>query len=374
MQEGISLPESFSVGHPQHDALVNALDRIFDEIRALASGLDRGTSLLSQTPGSLTAAMLALDGVIWSLRLQSSSILFQKAAEAVSELARTFDLKVDLETGYLGGAPTSLALDSSELDGLWRAALHCLRNSFAHGFELPADRVAAGKATVCKLRLGVGLDDFGFFLQIEDDGRGPSPAQCGDLGSLLSPQISTSTLESSWAGRGMGLAAAQSAAAALSGSVAIAGEPGVGFKVTVRFVPKVFRARFVRLTLPKTAVHLGSNELSAPGGCPEIAVLESEVDWVRWSQEPMDPECSRLLQFVGSSVAADHPLQVMGLSSPIEGVFRQLGKAIRQPLCFEVPERSPVELFPWFGCSFRGELLETRVLPWVRYRELMKAD
>ena len=65
-----------------------------------------------------------------------------------------------------------LELDRSILDRLSEPILHLVRNAVDHGLEMPADRLAAGKSEVGKLRIEARRQKDSILIEVSDDGRG----------------------------------------------------------------------------------------------------------------------------------------------------------------------------------------------------------
>ena len=140
------------------------------------------------------------------------------------------------------------------------ALIALVRNACDHGVECPAERRAAGKATLSILRLSVHRQGEGAIIELADDGRGVDPEQiraqgvaCGRLAPsaagldaaaidslVFSAGFSTAEAIDSISGRGLGLGLVRSELEGLGGTVSMTSIPGQG-------------ARFV-LNLPATAV------------------------------------------------------------------------------------------------------------------------
>lgn len=133
---------------------------------------------------------------------------------------------------------------------VWSEMVHVVRNAVDHGIEDPAERGAAGKPAVGRVRLATRRVGSGYRIEIEDDGRGidwpvvrERCAQQGRasetrdelLAALLSPNFSTRTQVNDTSGRGMGLAALASIVHRLGGSVDVASEQGKGSRWVLSF-------------------------------------------------------------------------------------------------------------------------------------------
>jgi len=147
-----------------------------------------------------------------------------------------------------------LELDRSILDRLSEPLLHLVRNAIDHGLETPADRLAAGKPEVGKLRVEARRQKDSIVIDVSDDGRGI------DLSSVLSraieagllhadlatdlpleevvafvfhPGLSTALSVSEVSGRGVGMDAVKATVESLGGSVQLKTEVGRGTTTTL---------------------------------------------------------------------------------------------------------------------------------------------
>lgn len=148
-----------------------------------------------------------------------------------------------------------LELDRAILDRLSEPLLHLVRNAVDHGLEKPADRIAAGKSEVGRLRIEARRLRDSIWIDVADDGRGIDLASVSrravaagliheDLASDLPPEevvrfifhpgLSTAHAVSEVSGRGVGMDAVKATVEGLGGEVLLRTERGRGTTTTLR--------------------------------------------------------------------------------------------------------------------------------------------
>jgi len=154
-------------------------------------------------------------------------------------------------------ADNGLRMPPDRLRPFWGAFAHLVRNSLDHGIEPADERVAAGKAPAGTIELRAWRVGDDACFEIADDGRGIAwdavrakaiaagiPASSHDdlQRALFSDGISTADTVSEMSGRGIGLAAVQSAVQTSGGRLQLSSEPGRGTRFIFTF-PVTTRAR-----------------------------------------------------------------------------------------------------------------------------------
>src|SRR5690606_21878092 len=156
---------------------------------------------------------------------------------------------------------------------------HMLRNSVAHGIELPDERKRAGKAEEGSVRIAIRREGSEVVLEVADDGRGLNreairrrgeerglvrpDAVLGDSdldALILEPGFSTADAVSRLAGRGVGMDVVASEVRQLGGSLDIRSTPGQGVRFTLRLPQTlaVTQAVFVKIGETTFAVPIAS--------------------------------------------------------------------------------------------------------------------
>jgi len=185
------------------------------------------------------------------LRMLPLSMVFDPAVRMVRELSRQIGKEVRCEAR--GG---ELELDRHIIDKLGDCLLHCLRNAVDHGLEDPAERRAAGKDEVGRIRLSARHAGSGLVIEISDDGRGLSrerilakaerkglidPAQGAQLTDdqvfemVFQPGFSTSEIITDLSGRGVGLDVVKRVVIDdLHGALALSSQVGQSTRFTIK--------------------------------------------------------------------------------------------------------------------------------------------
>ena len=146
------IAQSMVVQNPELKAITSAhLSRCLGQLRGITSDLQR-------------TAM--------SLRMVPIRSTFQKMSRLVRDLALQQGKEIALE---LEGEETEL--DRNIVEELSDPLVHMIRNSADHGIEMPAARTAAGKPSAGTITLRAFHQGGFIVIQIEDDGRGLSPAK-----------------------------------------------------------------------------------------------------------------------------------------------------------------------------------------------------
>jgi two-component system, chemotaxis family, sensor kinase CheA len=214
--------------------LVDELARVLGASqRALAARADRAEREIGQ-----------LRGAAERLRLVPARAIFGALERAVRDAARSLGREAELE-----GRGGEVRIDAHLLTPVRDALLHAVRNAVAHGIEAAAERAAAGKPLVGRVRVEVERRGSSLVFRCRDDGRGVdvegvraaasrkglvSETEAAALDAeqlsalLLRGGISTSRGVSAVAGRGVGLDVVRDIAARLGGTAALRSEPGRG--------------------------------------------------------------------------------------------------------------------------------------------------
>lgn len=137
----------------------------------------------------------------------------------------------------------ALRLNAEDLDGLWCAYAHAVRNAVDHGVEGPAQRLEAGKPAAGRLRLSAHMEGAWMRIALEDDGAGVNVdavrARARDLGlpctseaelcqAVFHEGLSSRAEVSETSGRGVGLSALREVVHRLGGQLGLESRPGQG--------------------------------------------------------------------------------------------------------------------------------------------------
>jgi len=144
-------------------------------------------------------------------------------------------------------------VDRTVLENMVAPLEHMLRNSLAHGVELPEQRRAVGKSDIGTITLSLRREGAELVLELGDDGAGLNfnairvkgeekglllpgqPATQDELiALLLRPGFSTASAVTQVSGRGVGMDVVNEAIRAMRGALLIQTEPGQGTRFIVR--------------------------------------------------------------------------------------------------------------------------------------------
>ena len=191
-----------------------------------------------------------MQGAIMQIRMLPVSQMFQRFPRLVRDLSRKLDKSIEL---VIEGEDTEA--DKDVIETLGDPLLHLVRNAIDHGIELPAERLASGKAETATVRLTAYQEADAVVLEIADDGRGIDPARMRAKAvekGLIDPAraaemsdteavrlillagFSTAEQVTDLSGRGVGMDVVRSAVEEAGGRVAIRSTLGEGTVVTLR--------------------------------------------------------------------------------------------------------------------------------------------
>ena len=286
-------------------------------ISRVEGDIDEFSKLAHHLQDEITAARMVPIGTLYSL-----------LSRAVRDAAKSAQKQVELD---FSGSETEL--DNNIIQQISDPLVHLVRNSVAHGIELPAGRVAAGKPGQGRVMLRAYHRGNHIYMEVEDDGRGidyarvrKSAIECGLVSSetadrlterdlremLFHPGFSTASVKTELAGRGVGLDVVRSNLNALNGEIEVQSVSGQGTKFILK----------VPLTLiisPALFVRCGSNHFALP-----LAVVE-EIRRIR--ADEIEDVGGKLLTKVRDVVTEVVRLDsYLGLPplEPVNGYFRMV--------------------------------------------------
>jgi len=202
---------------------------------------------------------------------------------------------------------TETELDRVILEGLSEPLVHMLRNAVAHGIELPAERLDAGKDARGRVVLAAEQRGGLVAVIVSDDGRGVSTellAQAAREGSLVDilarPGFSTRTEVSDLAGRGVGFDVVKAHVEGFGGSLQIESTPGSGMSVTL-LLPLTLALLDVLL------VERGTHVIGVPLASVQEAVAVTET---------LSLTGRKALELRGTSIPFDDLAELLGADAP----------------------------------------------------------
>jgi len=276
---------------------VNILSRSMAEISAdVNEVLSQMGGFIGRVEGDIdefTKLAHHLQDEITAARMVPIGTLYSRLSRAVRDAAKSTGKQVDLD---LAGSETEL--DNNIIQQISDPLVHLVRNSVAHGIELPEARREAGKPELGRVTLRAYHRGNHIYIEVEDDGRGidyervkqsaidrglVSPETAGNLTErelrdmLFHPGFSTAPMKTELAGRGVGLDVVRANLNALNGEIEIQSTPGAGTKfilkvpLTLIISPALFlRCGSANFALPLAVVEeirrLRADEIEDVGG------------------------------------------------------------------------------------------------------------
>lgn len=236
----------------QADKVDALIDLVGDLVVASA-----GAQMLAQQPdhGSLLAASQRVNELVEQVRERTLQLrmveiggCFSRLQQACSQLGSEQGKPLRLECS---GSTTEL--DRTVAERLGEPLLQLLRNAVEHGIETQAERLAAGKPAVGRLRLSARHDGSHIVIELADDGAGLPAAHIRTLAverglvfanSVLSeheirqlifePGFTTAGPADDGRARGMGMESVRSAVEAMRGAIEIDSQSGQGTSIRIR--------------------------------------------------------------------------------------------------------------------------------------------
>ena len=245
-----------------------------------------------------------LQDQVTGLRMLPIESVFNRFPRVVRDIAAKDGKEVAL---IIEGKETEL--DRSVLQEIGDPLGHLIRNSLAHGVEMPEERMAAGKPAEGQIRLNARHADGMIVITVEDDGKGMDPnvlrqkavekglftaeavAAMTDqeaLGIIFLPGFSTAIRVTDVAGRGVGMDVVRTNIERIGGRVDIKSVIGQGTRVSMSLplTLAIISAMLVRsgervCCLPLTGVvetlRVEANAISTIRGLPVITLRERVV-------------------------------------------------------------------------------------------------
>jgi chemotaxis protein histidine kinase CheA len=220
------------------------------EVADGVSSLERATGALIEDSEALRRTTHDLQEVLSRVRMMPVRWLHARLQRPLRGMAREEGKRVQLVVD-----DESSDVDRSVAEQLSDSLLQLLRNAVAHGIEPPAERTAAGKPEVGRIRITARHEGDSVVVEVEDDGRGIDPRRLRDtlrskawldpatvdrltdeeaLEHIFAPGFSTRLQADELAGRGVGLDIVRRTIVGLGGDIGVRSEPGRGARFTIR--------------------------------------------------------------------------------------------------------------------------------------------
>jgi len=226
-------------------------DRVHALAKELAVLVTRSEGLVATSAERIERLLQQARGSAEQLRLASAGSLFPALERLARDAAHTLGKRIAFVCR--GG---DVRIDASVLEQVQAALVQIVRNAVVHGIESPGEREAAGKPGEGRVTLDVIRRGRRVVFRCSDDGRGVdldavrraaerqgvAPARVRELGQaellrlVLQGGLTTSSVVTQLAGRGVGLDVVRETTTRLGGEVGLETDPGAGTAIEL-FVP-----------------------------------------------------------------------------------------------------------------------------------------
>ncbi|MDX6384979.1 MAG: two-component system, chemotaxis family, sensor kinase CheA [Blastocatellia bacterium] len=295
------IAETVRVDLRQLDELISGASELFRYTTNALQSLSAADKLpFENATTHLRRRFVELEERLIKLRLvPAGEVLSRAAARGGRIAARRLGKEVEFE--IVGG---DVGIDKSLADTIADPLLHLVRNAVTHGIESPAERTAAGKDPLARIKLAAFNEGSRIHITVTDDGRGidwervvaAATAQgiAGDAADLSTdqclrlifrPGFSTTTTVSELSGRGIGLDVVDRAMEQAGGEVRVATELGAG--TTFAMIMPATLA-LVQCLLVQSGNQLYAIESAGVSGEPTAAFDSAdETAQVNWQGESL---------------------------------------------------------------------------------------
>ncbi len=253
----------------------------------------RDNAIASSVASRLRKVVREVQQLSLTLKMVPIGTVFQKMNRLVRDLSVKLNKQVTLQ---IVGADTEV--DKTLLECIADPLVHLIRNSIDHGIEpTVAERVAAGKPAIARIRLEAEHRAGSIHLRISDDGRGLNRERIlaraierglveaaaelteAEIDNLIfEPGFSTATEVTEISGRGVGMDVVRRNVESMRGSISLASAPGVGTDISLELpltlsiidgtVVRTGERHFIVPTLSVIEqVQIASLEFSGSGDC-----------------------------------------------------------------------------------------------------------
>lgn len=230
--------------------LSRAMSETGNDLRTISQEFHNLFSTFNQMMKQQEGLASQLQQNLLKVRMLPLSTLSSRLQRTIRSIARQQEKQIEL---IIEGE--EVEIDKTVLEEVADPLLHLVRNAIDHGIEPAAERQAAGKAVMAKIRLRAYYDGNQVVIEVHDDGRGIDPQKIyaqaqrkqfveeavlnemseAELFSLLfQPGFSTASKITEISGRGVGLDVVEQNVRKLNGRVTVQSTIGSGTIFTLR--------------------------------------------------------------------------------------------------------------------------------------------
>jgi two-component system chemotaxis sensor kinase CheA len=251
--------------------------RLFDDVRRQRESLQAAISRISDRDLRRFSLLESLRDSLADLRMLPAGTILQPLARIVRDVALLREKEAEF---FIVGA--DVALDKVVLEAIKEPLIHLVRNAVAHGIELPAVRLLAGKPSKGSVKVSVTTGTASATIVVEDDGMGidiaavrrtvvnSGYATAEDaavltehklLQYLFTPGFSTAEVADNISGRGVGLDVVADRVAQLRGSYHVESASGVGTRFVLRVPVSLLTSSVLAVRAGATEVYLRQTDI-----------------------------------------------------------------------------------------------------------------
>lgn len=167
-----SSSQSVRVSIEKLDSLMNLVgELVINKIRFDQIAKEKKYELLNDTVEEFDRVIDELQIEITSVRMLPVSNMFDRYPRSVRDLAVQAGKQADVEI-----EGNDIEIDRTVLEEMSEPLLHLIRNSVAHGIEMPDARIKAGKNPKGVIRLSAKRERNSVIIEVSDDGAGINTA------------------------------------------------------------------------------------------------------------------------------------------------------------------------------------------------------
>lgn len=242
--------------------LARSLAEIGDDLAEMDGQLARELTQIAEDSESFSFLISRIQAEVTKARMISAENLFSRLRLPIRDAAERDEKEISVRFEQ-----SSVNLDKTIIDALFKPMLHLVRNAVHHGIELPKDRERVGKPRVGTLVLKASQEAGQIVVEVADDGAGldlnalkERGIAAGLVGAdvpldspiiknlVFAPGISTSAQVGEVAGRGVGGDVVKRAIERLNGDIVVDSTPGKGtvFSITLPMTLVITQSLLVR--------------------------------------------------------------------------------------------------------------------------------
>lgn len=225
------------------------LNHIADDVAHIPGASDESLRLTEKNREIFRIAA-EIQSIVMKSRMLPIEHVFSRFKRFVRDYADKAGKAIRLE---VSGAETEL--DKRVIDEIIKPLTHLIRNSLDHGFETPAERIAAGKSAEGTLKISAEQAGSNILITVEDDGRGMNHEKILERAIekglvdtvaatrltpeairefIFMPGFSTKDSADDLSGRGFGMDIVRDSIKKLSGDLTVTSREGKGTRMVIR--------------------------------------------------------------------------------------------------------------------------------------------